>query len=70
MTENDSQKLQAKASSTKTDAVIQQKKRICCVCKDTKRLRDECIIFNGEDKCKAFIEAHNACLRSEGFSVQ
>ncbi|KAG2304712.1 hypothetical protein Bca52824_033363 [Brassica carinata] len=27
------------------------KKRICCACPDTKRLRDECIVENGESAC-------------------
>jgi cytochrome c oxidase assembly protein subunit 17 len=44
-------------------------KRICCVCKPTKQLRDECIVMNGEDQCRAFIDAHNQCLRAEGFDV-
>ena len=44
-------------------------KKICCVCKPTKQVRDECIVLNGEDQCKAFIEAHNQCLRDEGFNV-
>lgn len=44
-------------------------KRICCVCKPTKHARDECVVLNGEEKCKIFIEAHNQCLRSEGFDV-
>ncbi|KAF8820059.1 putative copper chaperone COX17-1 [Cardiosporidium cionae] len=46
------------------------KKRICCVCKETKSVRDECIVLNGEEKCAAFIEAHNQCLRREGFDVK
>lgn len=44
-------------------------KKICCVCKPTKQVRDECIVLNGEDKCRAFIDAHNQCLREEGFQV-
>ncbi|CAE7943051.1 CAD, partial [Symbiodinium necroappetens] len=32
--------------------------------------RDECITMNGEEKCKAFIEAHKQCLRAEGFDVK
>ncbi|KNE63073.1 hypothetical protein AMAG_08239 [Allomyces macrogynus ATCC 38327] len=40
----------------------------CCVCPDTKRERDECVLANGEENCAAFIERHKACLRSYGFS--
>jgi cytochrome c oxidase assembly protein subunit 17 len=45
-------------------------KRICCVCKDTKKVRDECIFQFGEDKCQEPIELHKVCLRSEGFDIQ
>ena len=34
-----------------------------------RKVRDECILLNGEEACKAFIEAHKACLRREGFDV-
>lgn len=45
------------------------KKRMCCACPDTKRLRDECIVEHGEAACKKWIEAHLQCLRVEGFNV-
>ncbi|PAN12469.1 hypothetical protein PAHAL_2G267600 [Panicum hallii] len=45
------------------------KKKICCACPDTKKLRDDCIVQNGEDACGKFIEAHLQCLRAEGFNV-
>ncbi|KAF7072683.1 hypothetical protein CFC21_077780 [Triticum aestivum] len=45
------------------------KKKICCACPDTKRLRDECIVEHGEDACGKWIEAHRLCLRAEGFNV-
>ncbi|KAL8195491.1 hypothetical protein R6Q57_025894 [Mikania cordata] len=45
------------------------KKRICCACPDTKKLRDECIVEHGESACSKWIEAHRLCLRSEGFNV-
>ncbi|KAL5059328.1 hypothetical protein RYX36_030932 [Vicia faba] len=45
------------------------KKKICCACPDTKRIRDECIVEHGEDACGKWIEAHRLCLRSEGFNV-
>lgn len=43
--------------------------RICCACPDTRKVRDECVIENGEEMCADKIEAHKACLRSEGFNV-
>ncbi|CAM9514775.1 unnamed protein product [Ectocarpus sp. 12 AP-2014] len=32
--------------------------------------RDDCVIMNGEEECKNFIEAHKECLRSEGFDIR
>ncbi|XP_019101997.1 PREDICTED: cytochrome c oxidase copper chaperone 1-like [Camelina sativa] len=45
------------------------KKKICCACPDTKRLRDECIVEYGESACTKRIEAHKMCLRAEGFNI-
>ncbi|KAK8949875.1 hypothetical protein KSP40_PGU016814 [Platanthera guangdongensis] len=45
------------------------KKKICCACPETKRLRDECIVEHEESACTKWIEAHKLCLRSEGFNV-
>lgn len=45
------------------------KKKICCACPETKKLRDECIVLHGEDACGKWIEAHRICLRAEGFNV-
>lgn len=44
-------------------------KKICCSCPDTRRLRDLCMVEKGQEHCKEFIEAHNACLREEGFKL-
>ena len=43
--------------------------KICCACPDTRKLRDECIVTQGEEKCAETIEAHKMCLRAEGFNV-
>ena len=45
------------------------KKKICCACPDTKRLRDDCLVEHGESACTKWIEAHKRCLRAEGFNV-
>lgn len=45
------------------------KKKICCACPETKKLRDECIVEHGEPACEKWIEAHLKCLRAEGFKV-
>ncbi|KAK3034967.1 hypothetical protein RJ639_033345 [Escallonia herrerae] len=45
------------------------KKKICCACPDTKKLRDECVVEHGEEACSKWIDAHLKCLRAEGFNV-
>ncbi|VDN99053.1 unnamed protein product [Rodentolepis nana] len=37
----------------------------CCACPETRKARDECIISNGEEKCRDLIEAHLKCLPME-----
>ena len=44
-------------------------KKICCSCPKTREARDACVVLKGEEACKALVEAHNACLRAEGFNV-
>ena len=44
-------------------------KKICCVCKDTKKLRDECVVMKGEENCAELIAKHRVCLRDEGFDI-
>ncbi|KAF3442890.1 hypothetical protein FNV43_RR16808 [Rhamnella rubrinervis] len=45
------------------------KKKICCACPETKKLRDECVVEHGEEACAKWIEVHRKCLRAEGFNV-
>ncbi|XP_061983393.1 cytochrome c oxidase copper chaperone 1-like [Populus nigra] len=45
------------------------KKKICCACPETKKLRDECIVEHGEAACAKWIDAHRQCLRAEGFNI-
>lgn len=42
-------------------------KKICCTCPETKKSRDECTLFS--DDCKLFIDIHQLCLKSHGFTV-
>ena len=44
-------------------------KKICCSCPATREKRDACVVLKGESACKELVEAHNACLRAEGFNV-
>ena len=52
-------------------AGYKSKHKPCCVCKMTKKLRDQCIRSNddGETKCIDFINAHKKCMRAKGFRV-
>ncbi|KAG7031366.1 Cytochrome c oxidase copper chaperone 2, partial [Cucurbita argyrosperma subsp. argyrosperma] len=45
------------------------KKKICCACPDTKKLRDECIVEHGEEFCGKWIEAHLAVLATAGVAA-
>lgn len=56
-------------NSEQPEADAKPKKKICCACPETKKLRDECVVENGEDACGKLIEAHKKCLRAEGFNV-
>jgi len=41
----------------------------CCSCPETKKVRDECIMENGEENCGDLIEAHKQCMRDLGFNI-
>ena len=43
--------------------------KACCACPETKRVRDECIVLNGEENCQPLIEAHKQCMRDMGFNI-
>jgi len=45
------------------------KLRPCCACPETRKLRDNCIMTNGEENCLKFIEDHKKCLKELGFHV-
>lgn len=43
--------------------------KACCACPETKRVRDQCIVENGEENCTKLIEAHKQCMRDAGFKI-
>jgi len=43
--------------------------KACCACPETKRIRDECVLFNGEENCSKEIQSHLACMRAAGFNI-
>ena len=59
----------ATANATTTEEPKKPTCKICCACPDTRKVRDECVVENGEEACVDKIEAHKMCLRAEGFNV-
>jgi cytochrome c oxidase assembly protein subunit 17 len=43
--------------------------KACCACPETKTVRDECVLLNGQENCSKEIEAHLACMRAAGFNI-
>ncbi|KAI9783878.1 MAG: Cytochrome c oxidase copper chaperone [Peltula sp. TS41687] len=44
----------------------------CCVCKDEKAARDECMLFSDGDpkeKCRSTIEQYRSCMAGYGFKL-
>ncbi|CAF2099038.1 unnamed protein product [Rotaria magnacalcarata] len=48
---------------------IKPKCKACCACPETKQIRDECVIINGQENCSKEIEAHLVCMRAAGFNI-
>ncbi|XP_074027594.1 cytochrome c oxidase copper chaperone-like [Leptinotarsa decemlineata] len=65
---NVSEKVEA-ASNVSQQTEAPKKLKPCCACPETKKVRDECIILNGEENCKHLIEAHKECMRKAGFNI-
>ncbi|EFA08829.1 Cytochrome c oxidase copper chaperone-like Protein [Tribolium castaneum] len=59
------------AASTQQPGAKEEPKKLkpCCACPETKKVRDACIIENGEENCKHLIEAHKECMRKAGFNI-
>jgi len=53
----------------KSEGKKEEKLKPCCACPETKKVRDECVLKNGEENCHNLIEAHKECMRSKGFKV-
>ncbi|GAO18114.1 uncharacterized protein UV8b_02926 [Ustilaginoidea virens] len=49
------------------------KPKPCCVCKDEKSKRDECMLFskapNPAADCKSFVEQYKTCMAGFGYKV-
>ncbi|KAI7782359.1 Cytochrome c oxidase copper chaperone [Diaporthe eres] len=49
------------------------KPKPCCVCKDEKSKRDECMLFSNADDpakdCQSTIDQYRSCMKGFGFEV-
>lgn len=45
----------------------------CCVCKDEKASRDECMLFSNSDNpqeaCQSTVEKYRSCMKGFGFNI-
>ncbi|KAF2088227.1 hypothetical protein K490DRAFT_64905 [Saccharata proteae CBS 121410] len=45
----------------------------CCVCKDEKAARDECMLFsnsdNAQQECKDLVSKYKSCMAGYGFNL-
>ena len=49
--------------------MTEEKEKPCCACKETRTIRDQCVLFKGEEHCHEEILKHLNCLRSKGFEI-
>ena len=59
----------ANLPSQTTTGEVKPKCKACCACPETKGIRDECVLLNGEENCSKEIQAHLACMRAAGFNI-
>ncbi len=45
----------------------------CCVCKDEKAARDECMLFstsdNAQQECQSMVDKYRSCMAGFGFKI-
>ncbi|KAK5127154.1 hypothetical protein LTR85_008515 [Meristemomyces frigidus] len=55
------------------DQEAAQKPKPCCVCKDEKSARDECMLFSNapdpQDACKNLVGQYRSCMATYGFKL-
>ncbi|KAK5938170.1 Cytochrome c oxidase copper chaperone [Knufia obscura] len=56
------------------DSKPAEKVKPCCVCKEEKVSRDDCMLFSRADDpqedCKSMVDKYRDCMRGYGFKVQ
>ncbi|KAF2859149.1 hypothetical protein K470DRAFT_109991 [Piedraia hortae CBS 480.64] len=50
-----------------------EKVKPCCVCKEEKNSRDECMLFSRaadpQEECKPLVDKYRACMKGYGFEI-
>ncbi|EGV65827.1 hypothetical protein CANTEDRAFT_101538 [Yamadazyma tenuis ATCC 10573] len=48
-----------------------EKPKPCCVCLDEKKIRDACLLQNGQEsgKCDSIISQYKVCMKGYGFEI-
>ncbi|KAK4457878.1 cytochrome C oxidase copper chaperone-domain-containing protein [Cladorrhinum samala] len=61
------------ANKATTDAAAASKPKPCCVCKEEKAKRDECMLFSNaadpQKDCLSTIDLYKSCMAGFGFKV-
>jgi len=61
------------AISNKPPGAAAEKVKPCCVCKEEKQARDECMLFSTasdpQEGCKDLVGRYRACMKGYGFSL-
>ncbi|GAB7342463.1 hypothetical protein MBLNU457_g0665t1 [Dothideomycetes sp. NU457] len=61
------------AADLKPQGQAAQKYKPCCVCKDEKASRDECMLFSNaadpQKDCESFVGKYRSCMKSYGFNI-
>ncbi|KAI2619333.1 cytochrome C oxidase copper chaperone-domain-containing protein [Hypoxylon sp. NC1633] len=61
------------AVTNSSDSVATSKPKPCCVCKNEKSIRDECMLFSKSADpaadCKTTIDQYRTCMAGFGFQV-
>ncbi|KAK7527613.1 cytochrome C oxidase copper chaperone-domain-containing protein [Phyllosticta citriasiana] len=61
------------ASDVKPTGEGAAKPKPCCVCKDEKAARDECMLFsksdNPQQECKDLVSKYKTCMAGFGFNI-
>ncbi|KAI4223075.1 MAG: hypothetical protein L6R36_005677 [Xanthoria steineri] len=62
------------ASDLKPPGEASTKVKPCCVCKDEKSARDECMLFSNSDDpqkdCEGMVDKYRSCMKGFGFTIQ